>query len=162
MTYVQSAPLSHSVAKHSDLAIDYSLKALQRDVERVRCAWDEVRERRDRFAIYDYLTAVFDLVNWWAAEGQAQRRARHTLRLSGNYGMDAIEPFAAVILCTSDVQRVDGKTRSKWSRALRYAAAVKSDREALRKFMQRKGGINSCADHFTKRGSRRIPQLKRR
>ena len=40
--------------------------------------------------------------------------------LSDNY-YDAV-PLAAVIACTADPKKVDGKTRSKWSRVLRYAA----------------------------------------
>ena len=41
------------------------------------------------------------------------------------------EPFAAVIFCTADRQKVDKRTRSKWSRALRYAAEYKTTAEPL-------------------------------
>ena len=33
------------------------------------------------------------------------------------------------------------KRRSKWARALRYAAASKPDDESIKKFIERKGGI---------------------
>jgi hypothetical protein len=65
------------------------------------------------------------------------------------------EPFAAVIVCTADRQKVDKRTRSKWSRALRYAAKYKTSAEPLATFILRKGGINQCAERFTERFGRR-------
>ena len=41
--------------------------------------------------------------------------------------------------------------RSKWSRALRFAAEFKPLDEPLRDFIKRKGGINECAARFTRR-----------
>jgi hypothetical protein len=55
-----------------------------------------------------------------------------------------------VILCTADRDKVDKRTRSKWSRALRYAAEYKTTAEPLAAFIQRKGGINKCAARFTR------------
>jgi hypothetical protein len=60
------------------------------------------------------------------------------------------EPFAAVILCTADPKKVDKRTRSKWSRVMRYAAEYKTNAELLAAFVQRKGGINKCAERFTR------------
>jgi hypothetical protein len=127
---------------------------LRQDLTRVRIAWDECQSSRDRNAIYGYLTAVFDLVMWWAAEDRAISRARWTLRLQGVDLPTIDEPFAAVILCTADREKVDKRTRSKWSRVLRYAAEYKTNAEPLATFIQRKGGINKCAARFTRcRGS---------
>jgi hypothetical protein len=53
-----------------------------------------------------------------------------------------VEPFAAVIVCTANT---DPRTVSKWSRALRYVAQVKKDRQELAQFMKGQGGINACA-----------------
>ena len=101
-------------------------------------------------AIYGYLTAVFDLVMWWAAEDRAISRARWTLRLQGVDLPTTDEPFAAIILCTADRKKVDKRTRSKWSRVLRYAAEYKTSAEPLAAFVRRKGGINKCAARFTR------------
>jgi hypothetical protein len=38
---------------------------------------------------------------------------------------DYDEPFAAIIRCTADPEKVDKRTRSKWSRVLRYAMEYK-------------------------------------
>ena len=129
--------------------VSYTAQALRQDLTRVRIAWDECQASRDRNAIYGYLGAVFDLVMWWAAEDRAISRARWTLRLQGLDVPTNDEPFAAVILCTSDPGKVDKRTRSKWSRVLRYAAEYKSSSEPLAAFVQRKGGINKCAERFT-------------
>ena len=117
----------------------------------MRIAWDECQSSRDRNAIYGYLTAVFDLVMWWAAEDRAISRARWTLWLQGADSPITDEPFAAVILCTADPKKVDKRTRSKWSRVLRYAADHKTSAEPLAVFVLRKGGINKCAERFTRR-----------
>ncbi len=135
--------------------VPYCKEALWQDLTRVRIAWDECQSSRDRNAIYGYLIAVFELVMWWAAEDRAITRARWTLRLQGVDLPTIDEPFAAVIVCTADRQKVDKRTRSKWSRALRYAAKYKTSAEPLATFILRKGGINQCAERFTERFGRR-------
>src|SRR2546430_14639380 len=60
------------------------------------------------------------------------------------------DPFAAIIRCTADPVKVDKRTRSKWSLALRYALAYKVACEPLEGFMKRKGGINRCAAKFAR------------
>jgi hypothetical protein len=125
-------------------------QALREDLRRVRTAWDECQARRERDAIYGYLTAVFNLVAWWAVENCAVERARKALRLQNIWPSDHDEPFAAIIFCTSDPRKVDERTRSKWSRAMRYAVEYKGNAKPLAAFIQRKGGINKCADRFTR------------
>jgi hypothetical protein len=131
-------------------AVPYCKEALRQDLTRVRIAWDECQSSRDRNAIYGYLTCVFDLVMWWAAEDRAISRARWTLRFQGVDLPTPDEPFAAVIVCTADRDKVDKRTRSKWSRVLRYAAKYKTSAEPLAAFIHRKGGINKCAERFTR------------
>ena len=130
--------------------VPYTTQALRQALLRVRLAWEGCQSCRDRNAIYGYLTAVFDLVMWWAASDRAVSRARWTLRLQGVDLPTNDEPFAAVILCTSDPGKVDKRTRSKWSRVLRYAAEYKTNAEPLAAFVLRKGGINQCAERFTR------------
>ena len=135
----------------SDTQIPYCREALAQDLRRVRGAWEACQTRRDRNAIYGYLNAVFDLVAWWVAEDRAIGRARRALHLLVLDLPTTDEPFAAIIFCTSDRQKVDKRMRSKWSRALRYAAEYKTkNAEPLATFIQRKGGINKCAARFTR------------
>ncbi len=129
--------------------VPYCKEALRQDLLRVQLAWEECQSSRDRNAIYGYLSAVFELVAWWAAEGQAVSRARRALRLC-RLDLPNDEPFAAIILCTSDPGKVDKRTRSKWSRVLRYAMEYKASAEPLAAFVRRKGGINNCAAWFAR------------
>jgi hypothetical protein len=76
-------------------------------------------------------------------------RARRALRLQRLAVSEREDPFAAVIRCTTDPAKADKRTRSKWSRVLRYAAVYKADSEPLDHFIRRKGGINSCAGRFS-------------
>ena len=113
-------------------------------------AWENCQTIRDRNAIYGFLTAVFELVAWWAAENCAVARARKALRLQNIWLSDHDEPFAAIIRCTADPAKVDKRTRSKWSRVMRYAMEYKTGAEPLAAFVRRKGGINACAGRFTR------------
>ena len=131
--------------------IPYSTTALRQDLTRVRNAWAKCQRRRRRDAIYTYLSAVYDLVTWWAAEGREVERARRALRLRLLDVPEREDPFAAIIRCTTDPARVDMRTRSKWSRVMRYATAIKDQAEPLQQFVQRKGGINRCASRYTER-----------
>jgi hypothetical protein len=98
--------------------VPYTNEALRQDLRRVRNAWDECQAHRERDAIYSYLTAVFDLVAWWAAENRAIDRARKALQLRHIIPFDQEEPFAAIIRCTADPAKVDKRTRSKWARGM--------------------------------------------
>jgi hypothetical protein len=87
---------------------------------------------------------------WWTAEDRAISRARWALQLQHLDLPTTDEPFAAIILCTADRQRVDKRTRSKWSRVMRYAMEYKINAEPLAAFVRRKGGINKCAERFAR------------
>ena len=68
------------------------------------------------------------------------RRARPRLSFATN----------GFIKLPADPAKVDKRTRSKWSRALRYALRYKFYSEPLGQFIKHKGGINECADRFAK------------
>ena len=126
--------------------VPYTKEAMREDLLRVKNAWQESQESRDRNAIYGYLGALFELVRWWNAERRAVTRAELALRLSFVSPPEVHEPFAALILCTADPGKVDRRTRSKWSRMLRFALQEMDFSEPLEKFIRRQGGINKCAD----------------
>jgi len=128
--------------------VPYTTEALKQDLLRLQNAWEECQASRERDAIYGYLSAVFDLVAWWTAENRALDRAHSAQRLLHIIPFENEEPFAVVIRCTADREKVDKRTRSKWSRALRYALVQKTPSESLVQFIKRKGGINRCAERF--------------
>jgi hypothetical protein len=131
-------------------SVPYSTDAMRATLLRLRNEWETVQPSRDRGAIYGYLTAVFELVTWWDQEGKAVKRAYRALRLRGYSSVREPEPFASIIRCTSDPDKVDERTRSKWSRVLRYAAEFKNLDEPLGDFIKRRGGINKCASRFAR------------
>jgi hypothetical protein len=131
-------------------AIPYTKEALERDLERVRGAWDDCQTDRRRDAIYGYLKAVYHLVNWWSAERCEVDRASQALRLRGLLPWPREDVFAAIIRCTADPARADKRTRSKWSRVLRYAEKKKDEKEPLAEFVKRKGGINDCNARYSR------------
>ena len=131
--------------------VPYTTKALRQDLLRLQIAWDDCQASRARDAIYGYLSAVFNLVAWWAAEKRALERAHKALRLQRICPFDGEDPFAAVIRCTADPAKVDKRTRSKWSRLLGYVLAYKSPSEPLGQFTKSKGGINECAARLRRR-----------
>jgi len=150
-----SQPLRQSAT--SEKRIPYSLEAMRQDLERVRNVWADCQASRDRSTIYAYLDAVYNLVAWWAAEGREVERACRAVRLGRLEVFDREDPFAAIIRCTADPAKADKRTRSKWSRVLRYAAEYKDLAEPLDQFIGRKGGINECAARFTRRRGRLAP-----
>jgi hypothetical protein len=90
-------------------------------------------------------------VDWWAQNPLEKIEALRAVRQQNPKLALPEDPFAAVIACTADPKKVDDKTRSKWSRVLRYAAGYKPEKELLRDFLQRKGGINKCAARYAHR-----------
>ena len=132
--------------------IAFSTEALKANLSRLENEWENYQTTRDRNGIYGYLTAVFELGRWWAHERKAIEHARRALWLRGHRTLvKEPEPFAALIFCTADREKVDYRTRSKWSRVLRYAALYRDLDEPLQDFIKRRGGINKCATRYTRR-----------
>jgi hypothetical protein len=137
--------------------IAFSSGALKANLARLKDEFEDYQACRDRDAIYRYLNAVFELVTLWNHERRAVDYARRALSAPRRHPVPNIaDPFAAIIACTSDPKKVDYRTRSKWSRVLRYAAEYYDSDESLTEFIKRKGGINRCAARFTRRLGRGV------
>jgi hypothetical protein len=130
--------------------LPYSGDALRWDLIRLRDVWRESRRQHDRFSIFKYLAAVYDLVSVWKKENKDIERAKRALRLKNRAYGNTIEPFAAIISCTSSRKAVNGKARSKWAHVLMFAAKYKSPGEPLEEFIRRHGGINSCTAELSR------------
>jgi hypothetical protein len=139
--------------------VAYSTAALAADLARLSDAWRHVQGSRERDAIFLFLTNVFELVAWWAFENKANERAARALVLKGVTLRRRIEPYAAVMIASVAPKNIDKKTISKWSRALRFAAACKPRKKRLRQFIKAQGGINACAAASSRRLRRRAKIL---
>jgi hypothetical protein len=141
-----SPPVKKSIAK-PNFATKSDVEVELGEMDR---AWRKYRSINDRDAIYIYLASVFKVVMRWRLLGRAQKKSRAALRLRPNPPQMKPEPFAIVIFCTSDSNVADAKTRSKWSRVLRYAARVKPHGQRLTDFVKSNGGLNECARNFAR------------
>jgi hypothetical protein len=126
------------------------VSSIETELARVRSAWARYRATNSRDAVCFYLEAVFALVTLWRRLNCAVKKSRAALRLAHDAPQMKPEPFAIVIFCTSDSNVADAKTRSKWSRVLRYAARAKPEGQRLTDFIKSYGGINECARKFAR------------
>jgi len=131
--------------------VPYPDRALRNDLDRLMRRWEEVQQSRERTAIYRYLAAVFELNAWWTREGMESEYARRAVRRRGLVLYDSEHPCASIIRCTADPEKVDKRTRSKWSRVMAYAESRAVTSDDFSRFVQRKGGINKCAEQASKR-----------
>lgn len=117
-----------------------------------RSAWVGYQSTRERDAVYGYLTAVFEIVSRWKQQRRAKAKSHHALAATKSpRALRTEDPFTVVICCTSDPCKVDTKTRSKWSRALRFSERFKPDTLSLAQFIKSKGGNNECAAQWSDR-----------
>jgi DNA-binding PucR family transcriptional regulator len=146
---VSPAHRAHIAQASVRTIVSPSSSAVDDELAQARTAWNEYQSTRRRNAIYDYLRAVFKIVCRWRKQHRAKASSHQALKAAGRVRrIRNVEPLGVVILCTSDPRKVDAKTRSKWSRALRYAEQFKPDAESLAEFVKSHGGINECADRW--------------
>lgn len=130
---------------------------IREDLNWIVDAFEDYRNSRRRDAIYWYLGAVYRVVTRFRGRRRTGRlMQRASVFASFPYDQKA-DPFSTIIRATT-AKMIDVRTRSKWSRALRYAAYRKRAPRQLKSFMKKRGGINACADRYAKllgRGRRR-------
>jgi len=127
------------------------IKDIEAELVEVRKAWARYQSTNGRDAVYFFLAAVFAVVTRWHTLNCALKKSRAALRLQADAPQMKPEPFSIVIFCTADLDIADAKTRSKWSRALRYAQIAKPGDQPLTTFIKSSGGINACAARFARR-----------
>jgi hypothetical protein len=118
----------------------------------LRQAIDELRglERkcfasRSRFGFYDYLAAVFEFYVQLRPRNQAKPSARRIGKLFGHRKQNRTHPIRVIIDATSTA---DLKTRSRWSRALRYDWRERKTWKDFGSFLRENGGPTGCAKQF--------------
>src|SRR6266446_3607379 len=131
---------------HCTKSIDNPKKSIRQRLGDVCNAWDDFQETRDRDAVYGYLRAVFSIVKHYNGRHRTKKLMRRAYKFAGLRVDTSADPFAVIIRSTCE-HKLDNKTISKWSRALRYVARVKK-RIPLKTFMKNRGGINGCAALF--------------
>jgi hypothetical protein len=100
---------------------------------------------RSRFAFYDYLAAVLELFVRLRRTKRAKKAAGLIAKFFGLCNQERTHPIRAIINATSTT---DDKTKSRWSRALRYAWRKRRAWTDLAKFLRENGGPAGCAARF--------------
>jgi hypothetical protein len=100
---------------------------------------------RSRFAFYEYLAAVFDLYVQLRRRNQAKPSARRMAKLFGLRTGKRTHSIRTIIDATSTA---DIKSRSRWTRALRYAWRERKTWKDLGSFLRENGGPAGCATQF--------------
>jgi hypothetical protein len=100
---------------------------------------------RSRFAFYDYLAAVLEVYVQLRRTKQAKKAATRIAKLFQLRNQKCTHPIRVIIDATSTA---DLKTRSRWSRALRYAWRERRAWTDLTSFLRKNGGPAGCAEQF--------------
>jgi hypothetical protein len=100
---------------------------------------------RSRCAFYDYLAAVFEVYVQLRRRNQARSLARRIAELFGLRKQNGIHCIRAIIDATSTA---DLKTKSRWTRALKYSWRERKTWKDLDAFLRENGGPAGCADQF--------------
>jgi hypothetical protein len=100
---------------------------------------------RNRLAFYDYLAAVFELYVQLRRRNQAKPSARLIAKLFGLRKQNRTHCIRAIIDTTSTA---DMKTKSRWTRALKYAWRERKTWKDLASFLRENGGPAGCARQF--------------
>jgi hypothetical protein len=136
-------------AKNKQKALSLKQSGLSSELETLRAVSKRSFSSGNRMAVHRFLGALFNQVSVWEAEDRLEEGLYELLdSLKAPVPLKIGEAFAVAIYCIAP--HVDKKSRSKWARALRYAAATKPDDEPIKKFIKRKGGINACASRYAK------------
>jgi hypothetical protein len=140
-----SEPGSRAKIKEQTLPLKQS--RFSSELKRLRAVSKRTLSSGSRMAVQKFLGAIFNQVYRWESEDRLEEELYRLLdSVKPPVPLKIGEAFAVVIYCTAP--HVDQKSRSKWARALRYAAANKPDDETIKKFIKRNGGINACASNY--------------
>jgi hypothetical protein len=100
---------------------------------------------RQRFAFYRYLVAVYSLYDRLRRKQAAKQGARNIQSMCGMPPSRTRHPIRIILDATSSA---DAKTKSRWTRALRFARHERRRWQDLESFLRRNGGPAGCADQF--------------
>jgi hypothetical protein len=120
-------------------------RQLRKTIDDLRALERNCFASRSRFAFYDYLAAVFEFYVQLRRTKQAKKSARLIAKLFQLRGQKGTHPIRVIIDATSTT---DNKTKSRWTRALRYAWYKRKTWTDLKTFLRENGGPAGCAEQF--------------
>ena len=100
---------------------------------------------RKRFEFYRYLAAVYQLY----AELQRADETKNAVKLIGDlFNLDTRQHVHLIRAILDASSQACNKTKSRWTRALRFAWRERQHWSDLETFLQRNGGLAGCAGQF--------------
>jgi hypothetical protein len=136
-----------SRAKIEERALALKQSRFSSELATLRAVSKRTFSSDNRMAVQTFLGAIFNQVYRWESEDRLEEELYRLLdTLKASVPLRIGEAFSVVIYCVAP--HVDQKSRSKWARALRFAAANKPDDESIKKFIKRVGGVNACASNY--------------
>jgi hypothetical protein len=108
-----------------------------------RVAAENINTSTGRFATYPFLKAVYRTVETWKRQGKSKRMARRLARHLNIRSRKSTSPFRMLIDATAT--NTNAKERSRWTRALDYAASKNASATDLEEFLRSRNGISGCA-----------------
>jgi hypothetical protein len=118
---------------------------LRKTIDELRRLERKCFAARSRFAFYDYLAAVFGLYVQLRRTGQAKAHVRRIAKVFGLRNQKRTHLIRVIIDTTSTA---DNKTKSRWTRALRYAWRERKTWTDFTSFLRENGGPAGCAKQF--------------
>jgi hypothetical protein len=120
-----------------------------RYVEPIFESLQQAQHETGRFRYYAYLVAVYRTYKEWRELGISKRMACHVAEYFNIPHRKGISPARTLIDVTFSA--LDPKQKSRWSRALEFAALTKVTPADLPKLFKSSSGIAGCARLATKR-----------
>jgi hypothetical protein len=120
----------------------------------------ECRKSHDRYWFQPYLEAVFLLAADLKQRGILKKAARRLAKKRGLRFDRRTDPVKVLVDASS---HADYKTRSRWSRAVRYALDYRDGwgpAKSLGPLIKRFGGVSGCASRIAKRRPRLKPKRR--
>ena len=120
-----------------------------RYVEPILEALQQAQHETGRFRYYAYLVAVYRTYKEWRDPGISKRMTRRVVQYFKIPHRKGTSPARTLIDATFPA--LDPKQKSRWSRALEFAALTKVTPENLPKLFKNSSGIAGCARLAAKR-----------
>jgi hypothetical protein len=114
-----------------------------KSVEPIYEALQQAQHQTGRFRFYGYLAAVYRTFKEWKDHGISKRMARHLAAYFKIPRRKGASPVRTLIDATFPA--FDPKQKSRWSRALEFAALTKVTPDDLPEFFKNHSGIAGCA-----------------
>jgi len=112
-------------------------------VEPILQALQQAQHEIGRFRFYGYLAAVYRTYKEWKDRGISKRMGRHLAEHFKIPPRKGTSPVRTLIDATFPA--LDSKQKSRWSRALEFAALTKTAPENLPELFKKHSGIAGCA-----------------